>query len=236
MLCWVLTSPRNIEKKAKHVKATWGKRCNILLFMSSEKNDDLPAIQLAVEEGRDKLWAKTKSAFKYVYNNYKEKADWFMKADDDTYVIVENLRHFLSKENTTEPMYFGRRFKPYIKQGYMSGGAGYVLSKEALRRFVERAINNPQTCRGDAGGAEDLEMGKCLEKVGVIAGDSRDTLGRETFHPFVPEHHLIPGILPSDMWYWTYNFYPPKQVRSSLYVTIINMGVLGRSSSQRVWF
>jgi len=36
VLCWVMTSPSNIDKKAVHVKATWGKRCNILLFISSE--------------------------------------------------------------------------------------------------------------------------------------------------------------------------------------------------------
>lgn len=37
----------------------------------------------------------------------------------------------------SEPIYFGCRFKPYVKQGYMSGGAGYVLSKEAVRRLIE---------------------------------------------------------------------------------------------------
>jgi glycoprotein-N-acetylgalactosamine 3-beta-galactosyltransferase len=36
---------------------------------------------------------------------------------------------------------------------------GYVLSKEALRRFMEQALPDKQHCRGDGHGAEDLEMG-----------------------------------------------------------------------------
>uniref|UniRef100_A0A1B6CY54 Glycoprotein-N-acetylgalactosamine 3-beta-galactosyltransferase 1 n=1 Tax=Clastoptera arizonana TaxID=38151 RepID=A0A1B6CY54_9HEMI len=213
VLCWVMTSPNNHQKKAKHVKATWGKRCNILLFMSSENDTTLPSVGLPVSEGRDNLWAKTKEAFKYVYTNHLDSVDWVLKADDDTYVIVENLRYLLSDYNSSEPVYFGCRFKPYVKQGYMSGGAGYVLSKEAVKRLVEEGLSNPSKCRKDEGGAEDVEMGKCLERVNVRAMDSRDSLGRGRFFPFVPEHHLIPGHSDPSFWYWKYIYYPSPEVR-----------------------
>ena len=31
-----MTTPQNHELKAQHVKATWGKRCNILFFVSTK--------------------------------------------------------------------------------------------------------------------------------------------------------------------------------------------------------
>lgn len=89
-----------------------------------------------------------------------------------------------------KPIYFGSKFKKFVKQGYMSGGSGYVLSRQALRKFIEDAIPNSNLCESKLNGDEDLEIGKCLEAVGVIAGDSRSANNRHRFLPLMPENHL----------------------------------------------
>ena len=50
---------------------------------------------------------------------------------------MENLRAFLGQHNAEDPLQFGCKLKYIEPRGYMSGGAGYVLSKEALRRLVK---------------------------------------------------------------------------------------------------
>ena len=181
-----MTQPNNIDKKAKHVKETWGKHADILLFMSSEKDESLPAIGLGTGEGRDKLTAKTWKAFQYVYDHYLDKADWFMKADDDTYVFIENLYFFLLDKDPNQPIWYGKSTYPK-KPIYCSGGAGYVLSKEALRQFGQK---QKERCKPQSS-IEDLEMGKCMEGLGVQLGDSFDHQGRSRFLSHPVERHIF---------------------------------------------
>ena len=182
--------------------------------MSSQANSELPAVKLDIPEGREFLWGKTKLAFKYIYKNHINDADWFLKVDDDTFVVMENLRLFLKDFDPLSPVYCGRHFKPFVSQGYMSGGAGYVLSKEAVTRFVTDGLRKDQPrCRKTDGGAEDLELGKCMETVSVKPIDSRDANGLQRFHPFRPMFHVVPDALSPDLWLFKYDMYPVQLVR-----------------------
>ena len=175
-----------------HVKHTWGKRCDVLLFMSSVKNDTFPTIGLNVSEGRNHLVAKVMQGFQYVAANYFDAADWFMKADDDTYVIMENLRHFLSKENSEKPIVFGSKFMLHVgsRQQYFTGGPGYILSKAALRRFAEATKNKTSNNPRD-GTTEDIKISSFLHRIGVQFGNSTDSSGRTLFHHFPFENYVI---------------------------------------------
>ncbi|XP_065584774.1 glycoprotein-N-acetylgalactosamine 3-beta-galactosyltransferase 1-like [Artemia franciscana] len=208
LLCLIITGAVNHKKKATHIKATWGKRCDILLFASSKEDPTLPTIVLPVPDDWPNLWGKTKEAFKYVYEHYFDKADWFFKADDDTFAIPENARDLLLLYDTNEPIYFGAKMKNIQNTYYAPGGAGYILSKEALRRFVTVAMRNQSYCDINTTiGYEDRNIASCLHKVGVILKDSRDEKGKQRFLPLSPSFHTMPGPVDENHYYYSHTYF-----------------------------
>ena len=61
-----------------------------------------------------------------------------------------------------------------------------------------------------------------MEKIGVLAGDSRDALGRQRFFPLKPEGFLIPGHIPKDSWFWRFIYYPMEEV---IHVYSLTIGI-----------
>lgn len=76
----------------------------------------------------------------------------------------------------------------------MSGGASYVLSREALNRFMTQAYESPVICpEPKKMGIEDFYMGICLQNVGVHFVDSAQSLDGDPKPKFMPlnlEHYL----------------------------------------------
>ncbi|XP_053609242.1 glycoprotein-N-acetylgalactosamine 3-beta-galactosyltransferase 1-like [Plodia interpunctella] len=201
VLCLVMTSPDH-DVKAIHVKQTWGKRCNKLIFFSTQGDAELPAIK--VEDSAQNSWKMMKEAHRYIYQNHLFDADWFLQADDLTYVILENLRYMLMNHNTTEPIYFGSSVKGpafYMKQVFRSSRAGIVLSREALTRLIVETVQGRKRCYADPMSVDDEQMARCLSLIGVKAVDTRDPYQRGRLFPDNPHNLLIPKI--DHDWYWT---------------------------------
>ncbi|XP_070202939.1 glycoprotein-N-acetylgalactosamine 3-beta-galactosyltransferase 1-like [Littorina saxatilis] len=187
ILCFVTTTVA-YQDRALAINATWLKRCTRHLFVSS---NPLPlfhsknVLHLAeIPEGRNHLTAKTFSALNHMYTHELGTYDWFVKADDDVYLIVENLRLLLSKLSPDDPVYLGHHFRVNAHNGYMSGGSSYVISRGALRIMGKQGLpQNGGICKPEEPD-EDVEVGRCLEAVGVLPYSTVDTYGRETFHPW----------------------------------------------------
>lgn len=121
--CLVSTTPKNFLTRARAVNATWGTRCDKLLFITEYRNANMtleqkefaqqlpiaPIENIAVGYGR--LTQKSILAFLFVYKKYYNDFDWFIKADDDTYLIMENLKDFLRKQDTSKPVTFGYNYQ-----------------------------------------------------------------------------------------------------------------------------
>jgi glycoprotein-N-acetylgalactosamine 3-beta-galactosyltransferase len=123
ILCLVLTSPKTWFNRAKAVNATWGPRCDRYYFVTEPSSDKLSSEQKQIIEsmpvapipnitaGYDHLTRKSNLALLFAHDQHLNDFDWFVKADDDTYLIVDHLRDFLSEQNASEPVTFGYNFK-----------------------------------------------------------------------------------------------------------------------------
>lgn len=181
VLCMILTTPSNWETKAAAVQNTWARRCFIrIFFYSADPDNRIPAaVALPVPEGREHLTAKVYAALKYSQENYSDdRIDWYLKADDDTYIIWENLQRQISMFNSSDAKYIGKNLRTHLPHGYNSGGAGYVLSKKAVSYLLDAP---PSKCRKD-GGIEDVDIGECLAKFGVYPENTLDKDGLLKFN------------------------------------------------------
>lgn len=116
IVCLVLTAPKYFSTRARAVYETWGQRCEKLLFISESSSNistHLPIAKIEyLMEGYEYLSLKTFLAFKYIYENeFNEKFNWFLKADDDTFIIIENLKDFLKDKNTHLPITYGYNYR-----------------------------------------------------------------------------------------------------------------------------
>ena len=142
------------------IRQTWGNRCARLLFFTNEIIDD-PSLEVFPLDGLDtQSWPAMKHALmKISVIGLLDKYNWYLKVEENTFVIMENLAYFLSVFDYNVPHYFGH---PYSLWGstYNSGGAGYVLNQAAMRKVL--SIMAKGHC-DKSYVAEDISLGRYVK-------------------------------------------------------------------------
>jgi glycoprotein-N-acetylgalactosamine 3-beta-galactosyltransferase len=183
----------------REIISTWGKRCDGYLAMSNHTDSQLSAVHIVPgrpewREYYHEMWAKSQAIWQLVATTLLEEYDYFLIGGDDLYVIVENLRDYLSSDKIQElsgggavPLYIGRPLNQNSYLEYNSGGAGYVLNAAAVA-LLYHSITSEECLADISSSMEDVLVAQCLLQSDVhIVYDTRSQYdGLQIFHPQSP--------------------------------------------------
>jgi chondroitin sulfate synthase len=180
----VLTSAKYLDTKAKAVNQTWASdiQGNLEFFVGSNisfqnGNNQMPVRALrGVKDIEYPPQRKIMAMLKYMYDNYIDEYQWFMRADDDVYVRTEKLQQFLQSLDSSEDTVVGQggtgKRQEKNKLGlikhecYCLGGPGVFMSRGVLKKIVP---NLEECLKETASGHEDVELGRCIRKYAGVS-------------------------------------------------------------------
>ncbi|CAD5113982.1 DgyrCDS3145 [Dimorphilus gyrociliatus] len=167
----VMTSEKYITSRAVFVNNTWGKPLyNHLDFYTSSELVNVKKVKLeGVDDSEYPPQKKSFRMLKYWCENYLDKYDWFLRADDDSYINMEKLKSWLVTIDSRRAFMIGHPGQGKAeKKGkigisstdyYCMGGPGVLFSRVALKRICPYI----KTCeRSVVSRHEDVEIGRCV--------------------------------------------------------------------------
>ena len=186
----VMTARKYLSSRACSVWRAWGKELqdqggDIRFFVGEGDLEEttagewcgVPLVVLkGVEDGAYPPQKKSFTMLAWMWDNFGTKSRWFLRADDDVFVKVEQLVEFLRPINDSEPHYIGQAGRGRgleegnldldWNQNFCMGGPGVVLSwttLSLLRDKIPSCLAELET--GMPGHShEDVEVGRCVAR------------------------------------------------------------------------
>ncbi|VVC98772.1 unnamed protein product [Leptidea sinapis] len=175
----VMTAEQYLTSRAKAVYDTWAQDLpGRLAFFSSEvsRAPGLPLVPLRYVDDSYPPQKKSFLMLLYMYENYGDRFEWFMRADDDVYVRGDKLGEFLRSVDSTKAQFIGQAGRGTAaerdalsldyNENFCMGGPGVLLSRETLRRVaphVKYCLKHLYTTH------EDVELGRCVAKFAGVS-------------------------------------------------------------------
>jgi len=212
ILCTIYTiSTEHIKLNA--IRQTWGPKCDGFMAASNATDRELGAVSIPHwgEESYRGVWQKVRSIWAYIHKTYIDDYDFFYIGGDDYYLLVDNLRRYLTSdeilkkhggEGWPDPLYLGHRIFEIVGETQSNhGGSGYVLNRAALRVLVEKAFMLDECMPYRWKHSEDKYVGACLRKFGILPRDTCDKNGLQRFNIFTPRMHAAGTLQGYSFWY-----------------------------------
>lgn len=90
---------------------TWAQQCDDkLIFTDTPLDSSVPHLYFPLMGTRDHSWEKIRRVFRYVYEVLGNRYDWYLRADDDSYVIIDNARKLVSEYDAKKALVLGFRW------------------------------------------------------------------------------------------------------------------------------
>ncbi len=174
----VVTAVDFLNTRAVAINGTWGHKLSNVDYFVAEGQGPHP-LSIVSLKGVDDTYPPQKKVYRmlrYMHDNYIDKFNWFLRADDDAYIRVPELLEFLSTLDPTVPLYIGspglgraedlKRIKLFPHERYCMGGPGVIFSRTLLIQLaphLDDCLENVVVSYN-----EDLEVGRCVSrKLGI---------------------------------------------------------------------
>jgi glycoprotein-N-acetylgalactosamine 3-beta-galactosyltransferase len=151
ILCLILTQESSHATRLDAILETWGQKCDRIVAASDKDDPSRHAYHIQSETGYWGIWDKLMQSLRMIVLEQQLEFDWILKADDDTYVIMENLRSFLSNTSSSNikddvPLIYGRTMPwPRLVELKTFGGWFETPNDKAFRdRFYAKFPDKKQ--------------------------------------------------------------------------------------------
>ena len=175
----VMTAETFLDSRAKAVYETWGKTLpgKIEFFSSStSRHPSLPLVSLKGVDDSYPPQKKSMMMFRYIYENYIDKFQWFMRSDDDVFIRTDKLAKLLHSLNSSQDVFLGQAgtgkkeergmLALGVGDNFCMGGPGMIMRRSVLKKMaphVEYCLQHLLTSH------EDVEIGRCVKKFAGIS-------------------------------------------------------------------
>ncbi|XP_041670493.1 chondroitin sulfate glucuronyltransferase [Cheilinus undulatus] len=162
LLVGVLTSRATLNTLAVAVNRTVAHHFHRTFFFTGLRSPKVPHGMTVVAHGDDRpVWLMYET-IRHLHQHYGSDYDWFLLAQDDTYMQADRLSELVGHLSAGQDLYMGRA-EEFIggeeKARYCHGGYGYLLSRSLLARLQPHL----DTCRNDILSVRPDEwLGRCI--------------------------------------------------------------------------